>query len=161
MARHINNGRRKLIKSIYHKIAEHYTTTTSDIPPMEELVPTKRSMNQPKPLQYRIYKRLRNRALTHHTKTSLPELETEEQINTLNDFEKEYQDFIAKLKANKEAKLLETNEEIIESQPIEKTIEEIDNSFFQKKKRKRRRKSDSNNNENNLTNEKEKQDIEE
>jgi len=156
MARHINNGRRKLIKSIYHKIAEHYTTTTSDTPPMEELVPTKRSMNQPKPLQYRIYKRLRNRALTHHTKTSLPELETEEQINTLNDFEKEYQDFIAKLKANKEAKLLETNEEIIESQPTE----EIDNSFSQKKKRKRRRKTDSNN-ENNLTNKKEKQDIEE
>jgi hypothetical protein len=123
---------------------------------MEELVPTKRSMNQPKPLQYRIYKRLRNRALTHHTKTSLPELETEEQINTLNDFEKEYQDFIAKLKANKEAKLLETNEEIIESQPTE----EIDNSFSQKKKRKRRRKTDSNN-ENNLTNKKEKQDIEE
>lgn len=160
MARHINNGHRKLIKSIYRKVAEHYTTTTSEAPPIEDLVPTKRSMNQPGPLQYRIYKRLRNRALTHHTKTSLPDLETEDQINTLDAFEKEYQDFIAKLKASKETKLSETDEEIIESQPIE----EIDESSS-KRKRRRIRKTDSDNDENNLTSKKRtrktKQDIEE
>lgn len=125
MARHINKRHQEFIKHIQQRIASRYNhnnssnTTTFDTDQKTPILP--------EVVRHRIYTRLnKNKPADISTPTPTPAVEP-----ALDAFEREYQEFIAKLKAQKEQKLKEIEQaDVIVEEPAPK------------KKRARKKKTD-------------------
>lgn len=111
MARHINKKHQDFIRRIQERIASRYNYNSSSNNPTFE--PGQKQPIAPEVIRHHIYTRL-NRNLPNQTTTSTVE-------PALDAFEKEYQEFIAKLKAQKEQKLKEIEQvDVVEEQAPKK-----------------------------------------
>lgn len=134
MARHINKRHQEFIKHIQQRIASRYNHNTSSNTPTFDT--DQKTPIVPEVVRHRIYTRL-NKNKPADIPTSTPTIEP-----ALDAFEKEYQEFIAKLKAQKEQKLKEIEQvDIVEEQAPKKKRtrkKKTDNSTEETKTKKRR-----------------------
>lgn len=122
MARHINKRHQEFIKHIQQRIASRYNHNSSSNTPTFDT--DQKTPIAPEVIRHRIYTRL-NKNKPADIPAPTPAVEP-----ALDAFEREYQEFIAKLKAQKEQKL--------------KEIEQVDvvEESAPKKKRTRKKKTD-------------------
>lgn len=128
MARHINKRHQEFIKHIQERIASRYNHNTSSN--NQTFDTDKKTPIVPEVIRHRIYTRLNKNKpadIPAPTPTPTPAIEP-----ALDAFEKEYQEFIAKLKAQKEQRLKEIEQaDVIVEEPVPK------------KKRTRKKKSET------------------
>lgn len=122
MARHINKRHQEFIKRIQQRIASRYNHNNSSNTPTFDTV--QKTPIVPEVIRHRIYTRL-NKNKPVDIPSPTPAVEP-----ALDAFEKEYQEFIAKLKAQKEQKLKEIEQVDVVEEPAPK------------KKRTRKKKTD-------------------
>lgn len=122
MARHINKRHQEFIKRIQQRIASRYNYNNSSNTPTFDT--DKKTPIVPEVIRHRIYTRL-NKNKPADIPTPTPAVEP-----ALDAFEREYQEFIAKLKAQKEQKLKEIEQVDVVEEPAPK------------KKRTRKKKTD-------------------
>ncbi len=124
MARHINKRHQEFIKHIQQRIASRYNHNNSSNTPTFNT--DQKTPIVPEVVRHRIYTRLnKNKPADIPTPTPTPAVEP-----ALDAFEREYQEFIAKLKAQKEQKLKEIEQVDVVEEPASK------------KKRTRKKKTD-------------------
>lgn len=122
MARHINKRHQEFIKHIQQRIASRYNHNSSSNTPTFDT--DQKTPIVPEVIRHRIYTRL-NKNKPADIPAPIPAVEP-----ALDAFEREYQEFIAKLKAQKEQKLKEIEQvDVVEEQ-------------VPKKKRTRKKKTD-------------------
>ena len=122
MARHINKKHQDFIRRIQERIASRYNHNNSSNNSSFE--PDQKSPITPEVVRHRIYTRL-NKNKPADIPAPTPAVEP-----ALDAFEREYQEFIAKLKAQKEQKLKEIEQVDVVEEPAPK------------KKRTRKKKTD-------------------
>lgn len=122
MARHINKRHQEFIKHIQQRIASRYNHNSSSNTPTFDT--DQKTPIAPEVIRHRIYTRL-NKNKPADIPAPTPAVEP-----ALDAFEKEYQEFIAKLKAQKEQKLKEIEQVNVVEEPAPK------------KKRTRKKKTD-------------------
>lgn len=122
MARHINKRHQEFIKHIQQRIASRYNHNSSSNTPTFDT--DQKTPIAPEVIRHRIYTRL-NKNKPADIPDPTPAVEP-----ALDAFEKEYQEFIAKLKAQKEQKLKEIEQVNVVEEPAPK------------KKRTRKKKTD-------------------
>lgn len=122
MARHINKRHQEFIKHIQQRIASRYNYNSSSNTPTFDT--DQKTPIAPEVIRHRIYTRL-NKNKPADIPAPTPAVEP-----ALDAFEREYQEFIAKLKAQKEQKLKEIEQVNVVEEPAPK------------KKRTRKKKTD-------------------
>lgn len=129
MARHINKRHQEFIKHIQQRIASRYNHNSSSNTPTFDT--DQKTPIVPEVIRHRIYTRL-NKNKPADIPAPTPAVEP-----ALDAFEREYQEFIAKLKAQKEQKLKEIEQvDVVEEQAPKK--KKIDDSTEETKTKKRR-----------------------
>lgn len=122
MARHINKKHQDFIRRIQERIASRYNHNSNSNTPTFDT--DQKTPIVPEVIRHRIYTRL-NKNKPADIPTPTPAVEP-----ALDAFEREYQEFIAKLKAQKEQKLKEIEQVDVVEEPTPK------------KKRTRKKKTD-------------------
>lgn len=113
MARHINKKHQDFIRRIQERIASRYNHNSSSNTPIFDT--DQKTPIAPEVIRHRIYTRL-NKNKPADIPAPTPAVES-----ALDAFEREYQEFIAKLKAQKEQKLKEIKQvDIVEEQAPKK-----------------------------------------
>lgn len=134
MARHINKRHQEFIKHIQQRIASRYNHNSSSNTPTFDT--DQKTPIAPEVIRHRIYTRL-NKNKPADIPAPTPAVEP-----ALDAFEREYQEFIAKLKAQKEQKLKEIEQvDVVEEQALKKKRtrkKKIDDSTEETKTKKRR-----------------------
>lgn len=134
MARHINKRHQEFIKHIQQRIASRYNHNSSSNTPTFDT--DQKTPIVPEVIRHRIYTRL-NKNKPADIPAPTPAVEP-----ALDAFEREYQEFIAKLKAQKEQKLKEIEQvDVVEEQALKKKRtrkKKIDDSTEETKTKKRR-----------------------
>lgn len=134
MARHINKKHQDFIRRIQERIASRYNHNSSSNTPTFNT--DQKTPIAPEVIRHRIYTRL-NKNKPADIPAPTPAVEP-----ALDAFEREYQEFIAKLKAQKEQKLKEIEQvDVVEEQAPKKKRtrkKKIDNSTEETKTKKRR-----------------------
>lgn len=134
MARHINKRHQEFIKHIQQRIASRYNHNSSSNTPTFDT--DQKTPIVPEVIRHRIYHRL-NKA-----NVAQPTPDTSAVEPALDAFEREYQEFIAKLKAQKEQKLKEIEQvDVVEEQAPKKKRtrkKKTDDSTEETKTKKRR-----------------------
>lgn len=135
MARHINKRHQEFIKRIQQRIASRYNHNSSSNTPTFDT--DQKTPIVPEVIRHRIYTRL-NKNKPADIPTPTPAVEP-----ALDAFEIEYQEFIAKLKAQKEQKLKEIEQvDVVEEQAPKKKRtrkKKTDDSTEETKKRRTRK----------------------
>lgn len=136
MARHINKRYQEFIKHIQQRIASRYNHNSSSNTPTFDT--DQKTPIAPEVILHRIYTRL-NKNKPADIPAPTPAVEP-----ALDAFEREYQEFIAKLKAQKEQKLKEIEQvNVVEEPPSKKKRtrkKKTDDSTEEIKTKKRRTK---------------------
>lgn len=136
MARHINKRHQEFIKHIQQRIASRYNHNSSSNTPTFDT--DQKTPIAPEVIRHRIYTRL-NKNKPADIPAPTPAVEP-----ALDAFEREYQEFIAKLKAQKEQKLKEIEQvNVVEEPPSKKKRtrkKKTDDSTEEIKTKKRRTK---------------------
>lgn len=134
MARHINKRHQEFIKHIQQRIASRYNHNSSSNTPTFDT--DQKTPIAPEVIRHRIYTRL-NKNKPADIPAPTPAVEP-----ALDAFEREYQEFIAKLKAQKEQKLKEIEQvDVVEEQALKKKRtrkKKINDSTEETKTKKRR-----------------------
>lgn len=134
MARHINKKHQEFIKHIQQRIASRYNHNSSSNTPTFDT--DQKTPIVPEVIRHRIYTRL-NKNKPADIPAPMPAIEP-----ALDAFEREYQEFIAKLKAQKEQKLKEIEQvDVVEEQASKKKRtrkKKTDDSTEETKTKKRR-----------------------
>lgn len=134
MARHINKKHQDFIRRIQERIASRYNHNSSSNTPTFNT--DQKTPIAPEVIRHRIYTRL-NKNKPADIPAPTPAVEP-----ALDAFEREYQEFIAKLKAQKEQKLKEIEQvDVVEEQAPKKKRtrkKKIDDSTEETKTKKRR-----------------------
>jgi hypothetical protein len=134
MARHINKRHQEFIKHIQQRIASRYNHNSSSNTPTFDT--DQKTPIAPEVIRHRIYTRL-NKNKPADIPAPTPAVEP-----ALDAFEREYQEFIAKLKAQKEQKLKEIEQVDVVEEPAPKKKrtrkKKIDDSTEEIKTKKRR-----------------------
>ena len=134
MARHINKRHQEFIKHIQQRMASRYNHNSSSNTPTFDT--DHKTPIVPEVIRHRIYHRL-NKAPVAQPTPDTPAVEP-----ALDAFEREYQEFIAKLKAQKEQKLKEIEQvDVVEEQAPKKKRtrkKKTDDSTEETKTKKRR-----------------------
>lgn len=134
MARHINKRHQEFIKHIQQRIASRYNHNSSSNTPTFNT--DQKTPIVPEVIRHRIYTRL-NKNKPADIPAPTPAVEP-----ALDAFEREYQEFIAKLKAQKEQKLKEIEQaDVVEDQAPKKKRtrkKKTDDSTEETKTKKRR-----------------------
>lgn len=134
MARHINKKHQDFIRRIQERIASRYNHNSSSNTPTFNT--DQKTPIVPEVIRHRIYHRL-NKAPVAQPTPDTPAVEP-----ALDAFEREYQEFIAKLKAQKEQKLKEIEQVDVVEEPAPKKKrtrkKKTDNSTEEIKTKKRR-----------------------